>query len=481
MRNIAIETCHRLLSQMGVSAEDTGGTIAIGGADPVVASPHHLGAAAAAALAAQGAAVAAIWRMRTGRGQDVSVDLRRAVVPGLRTVFHVSQGGKPLRSRDAYGGKHFFRTRDNRQIYLLRASIYVKMLVGLLDLLKCKSDDASVAEAVAQWHSAELEDAIGEHRLVGVIARRREEWLAHPQGQWLAGRPAIAMEKIGESAPEKFGPAPRPLSGVRVLDMTHVLAGPASARTLAEQGADVLHVISPKHVDTADKMVDTSFGKRSAFLDLDQEADRARLAELVRGCDVFVQSWRQGALARRGFGPRDLAKLRPGIVTVSVSAFGAGGPWATRAGYDPVGTVTSGLAVEEGLVRDADAAADRHAQRLPHGLPCRRGRARRSRAPRSRGRQLQCRCLADAVVDAGAGARHARRTAKARASIRPRAAAVRFADRADAARRSDLSRADHRLFRNQTLLGAALRLCRRRQTGVAAAVASARPATEQRP
>lgn len=348
MRNIPIETCHRLLSQMGMSAEDTGGAITIAGADPIVASPHHLGAAASAALAAQGAAIAAIWRMRSGRGQDISVDLRRAVIPGLRTVFHVSQGGKPLRSRDAYGGKHFFRTRDNRQIYLLRASIYVKMLVGLLNLLKCKSDDASVADAVAQWHSAELEDAIGEAGLVGVVARRRDEWLAHPQGQWLASRPAIAMEKIGESAPEKFGPAPRPLTGVRVLDMTHVLAGPASARTLAEQGADVLHVISPKHTDTADKMVDTSFGKRSAYLDLDQEADRAQLAELVRGCDVFVQSWRQGTLAKRGFGPRDLAKLRPGIVMVSVSAYGAGGPWQRRAGYDPVGTVTSGLAVEEG-------------------------------------------------------------------------------------------------------------------------------------
>ncbi len=333
---------------MGMSAEDTGGAITITGADPIVASPHHLGAAASAALAAQGAAVAAIWRLRSGRGQDVSVDLRRAVIPGLRTVFHVSQGGKPLRSRDAYGGRHFFRTRDNRQIYLLRASIYVTMLVGLLDLLKCRSDDASVADAVAQWHSADLEDAIGEAGLVGVIARRREEWLAHPQGQWLASRPAIAIEKIGEAAPATFGPAPRPLSGVRVLDMTHVLAGPASARTLAEQGADVLHVISPKHTDTADKMVDTSFGKRSAFLDLDQETDRARLAELVRGCDVFVQSWRQGALAKRGFGPRDLAKLRPGIVTVSVSAYGAGGPWQRRAGYDPVGTVTSGLAVEEG-------------------------------------------------------------------------------------------------------------------------------------
>jgi crotonobetainyl-CoA:carnitine CoA-transferase CaiB-like acyl-CoA transferase len=357
MRSIADETCHRLLAQMGVLPEEIAGKIAIAGADPVVASPHHLGAAAAAALAAQGAAVAAIWKMRTGRGQDVSVDLRRAVVPGLRTVFHVSQNGKRLRSRDAYGGRHFFRTSDNRQIYLLRASIYVKMLVGLLDLLKCASDDGSVAEAVAQWHSAELEDAIAERGLVGVIARRREEWRDHPQGQWLAGRPAIAMEKIGPAAPEKFGSAPpRPLSGVRVLDMTHVLAGPASARTLAEQGADVLHVISPRHVDTADKMIDTSFGKRSAFLDLDQEADRATLAELVRGCDVFVQSWRQGALAKHGFGPRDLAQLRPGIVTVSVSAYGAGGPWATRGGYDPVGAVTSGLAVEEGSF-DAPALA----------------------------------------------------------------------------------------------------------------------------
>ena len=156
MRDIADETCHRLLDQMGVLPGEIAGNVTIAGADPVVASPHRLGAASAAALAAQGAAVAAIWKMRSGRGQDVSVDLRRAVVPGLRTVFHVSQGGKRLRSRDAYGGRHFFRTRDNRQIYLLRASIYMKMLVGLLDLLKCGSDDEAVAKAVVQWHSAEL-------------------------------------------------------------------------------------------------------------------------------------------------------------------------------------------------------------------------------------------------------------------------------------------------------------------------------------
>jgi crotonobetainyl-CoA:carnitine CoA-transferase CaiB-like acyl-CoA transferase len=348
MRNIADETCTRLLGQMGVLPEELAGAVTIAGADPIVASPHHLGAASAAALAAQGAAVAAIWKLRTGRGQDVAVDLRRAVVPGLRTVFHIAHGGKRLRSPGAYGGVHFFRTRDDRQIYLLRVPSYTGLLLGLLDLLKCSNANDAVATAVARWDGIELEEAIAERKLVGVVARRRDEWLDHPQGHFLASRPAIAIEKIGQSAPEKFGPAPRPLTGVRVLDVTHVLAGPASARVLAEQGADVLHIASHRHPDTADKMIDTSFGKRSAYLDLDEEADRATLAELVRGCDVFVQSWRPGALAKRGFGPRDIARLRPGAIYVSVSAYGGGGPWASRGGYDPVGQVASGLAVEEG-------------------------------------------------------------------------------------------------------------------------------------
>ncbi|MGH6990253.1 MAG: CoA transferase [Stellaceae bacterium] len=348
MRDIAIETCHRLLQHMGTSAEDTGGAIAIAGADPIVASPHRLGTAAAAALAAEGVGIAAIWRMRSGRGQDVSVDLRRAVVPGLRTVFHVSQGGKPLRWRPRSGWQSFFRTRDNRQIYLLRVRDYLDMLLGLLELLQCTNDNGAVASAVARWHSGDLEDAIAAAKLVGVVARRRDEWLDHPQGQWLAGRPPIDLEKIADGPPEPFGPAPRPLTGVRVLDVSHVLAGPAASRLLAEQGADVLHIASYRHPDTLDKTVDTSFGKRSAYLDLDRDRDRARLAELVRGCDVFVQSWRLGSLQKRGFGPREVAKLRPGAIYVSLSAYGAGGPWAARGGYDPVGQVASGLAVAEG-------------------------------------------------------------------------------------------------------------------------------------
>lgn len=344
----ATEAYRRLLKQIGVAESDTGGTVSITGDDPIVASPHRLGAASAAALAAQGTAIAAIWRQRSGRGQDVTVDVRRAAVPGLRTIYAIAQNGHPLRPTARGDGVQFFRTRDDRAVYVLRVPDYQRMLFGMLELLQCQNNADSIAKAVAHWDSAELEDTIAERKLVGVLARSRDDWLAHPQGKFLAERPTISIEKIGGSAPEPFGPAPRPLSGIRVLDVTHVLAGPAAARTLAEQGADVLHVASLRHPDSAVMMMDTSLGKRSAYLDLDREADQAKLVGLTRDCDIFVHSWRQGALDKRGFAAEQVAKLRPGAIYVSISAYGGGGPWATRGGYDPVGQVVSGLAMEEG-------------------------------------------------------------------------------------------------------------------------------------
>ncbi|HEY5208186.1 MAG TPA: CoA transferase [Stellaceae bacterium] len=344
----ATEAYRRLLTEIGIAESDAGGTVSITGADPIVPSPHRLGAASAAALAAQGTAIAAIWRQRSGRGQDVAVDVRRAAVPGLRTIYAIAQNGYPLRPTARGDGVQFFRTRDNRAVYLLRVPDYQRMLFGMLDLLQCQNNTESIAKAVASWHSDELEDAIAERKLVGVIARDRDEWRAHPQGKFLAARPTISIAKIGDSAPEPFAPASHPLSGIRVLDVTHVLAGPAAARTLAEQGADVLHIASLRHPDSAVMMMDTSLGKRSAYLDLDGERDRARLAALTRECDIFVHSWRQGALDRRGFAAEQVAALRPGAIYVSISAYGAGGPWAARGGYDPVGQVVSGLAMEEG-------------------------------------------------------------------------------------------------------------------------------------
>nr|MDQ2736626.1 CoA transferase [Pseudomonadota bacterium] len=231
-----------LLSTIGVKRDDVGGQISIAGADPVVSSRFRIGGATSAALAAQGAAIAAIWRKRTGRGQDVFVELRRAAVPGLRTAYHLSQNGYPVEMfpRSRYPQTDFFRTRDGRQIYILRTPLYIQNLLGTLALLNCSHDPVDMARAVSKWDALELEESMADKKLVGVMCRTRDEWLAHPQGAWLAARPPVEIEKIGGSDPMPLPGGPRPLSGLRVLDAAHVLAGPVTSRMLAEHGADVL-------------------------------------------------------------------------------------------------------------------------------------------------------------------------------------------------------------------------------------------------
>jgi crotonobetainyl-CoA:carnitine CoA-transferase CaiB-like acyl-CoA transferase len=127
-----------------------------------------------------------------------------------------------------------------------------------------------------------------------------------------------------------------------------VLAGPTCARTLAEHGAEVLHVRSPRLPSIEPFVVDTNPGKRSCFLDLEDGDARARLRELVRGADVFSQGYRSGALERRGFGAQQLAALRPGIIAVSINCYGHEGPWAGRPGWEQLAQTASGMAHEHG-------------------------------------------------------------------------------------------------------------------------------------
>ena len=338
-----------LWSIVGLESRDLAGPVRFTGSDPVVPSIHRVGTAAAGALAAMGAAVAAIWQLRSGEAQEVSVDVRRAVVPGLQTVMHLYQNGHRLpphpRGTDFRG---FFRTADDRMIFLLRTLAYPQMLTRLQDVLDCGYDARSFERAVSRWHSEELEEALAARRAVGVIARTRAEWSAHPQGRWLAERPAVQVEKIAEGAPRPFTRGSRPLAGLRALDVTHVLAGPATARLLAEQGADVLHVSPPWESDSHVMHIDTGWGKRFALLDFARPADAQRVRELADGADVLLQSWRPGALERLGLGPQDVAGRSPGLVYVSVSCYGYGGPWRDRGGFEPIGQTACGLAIDEG-------------------------------------------------------------------------------------------------------------------------------------
>ncbi|MEN3539997.1 CoA transferase [Microbispora sp. ZYX-F-249] len=172
---------------------------------------------------------------------------------------------------------------------------------------------------------------------------------------------AWAGEMSGPVTGSPAGPR-RPLSGIRVLDLTRVIAGPVAARALAAYGADVLRVGAAHLPEVPGLVVETAFGKRSCHVDLRSQADTLR--ELVRQADVVVQAYRPGTLRARGFGPDDLAALRPGIVCVDISAYGGRGPWASRRGFDSLVQMACGIAHENG---DGLRPNPLPAQALDHG------------------------------------------------------------------------------------------------------------------
>jgi crotonobetainyl-CoA:carnitine CoA-transferase CaiB-like acyl-CoA transferase len=337
-----------LLSLAGLPAE-AAQSVAIAGADPVLPTRFRIGKAGAAAIAAAAVAAAELYAVRSGRKrQAIAVDLRHAVA-ALRSGRHLRIGGAPpAEIFDPVSG--FYATRDGRRVML--HCNFPNHRAAALSVLGLASGvpRASVAAAVAGWDGLALEDAVHEAAGCAALVRSSEEWRAHPQAAAVAGLPLLEIERIGDAPPQALGAAGRPLAGLRVLDLTRVLAGPTGARTLAEHGAEVLKISGAHLPASRDMDIDTGLGKLSAFLDLRREEDRAILAGLVRDgrADVFSQGYRPGALARRGFGAEALAQLRPGIVVVELSAWGRLGPWAARRGFDTIVQCASGLALIEG-------------------------------------------------------------------------------------------------------------------------------------
>lgn len=316
------------------------------GDDSTIASPHRLATGMGVAIAAQAAAIAQIWRMRSGRRQRVSVDLH-AAAHALNPAAYLKQNGYPVTIRFGFTepGNGYWRSRDGRWIYMAHGS--PRLRNGLLDVLQCANSRPAIEKAVARHEAQELEGVCQEKGLPLVMVRTAEEWRAHPHGKLLVARPVIEIERIGDGAPLPFKPAARPLAGIRVLENTHILAGPGIGRCLAEQGADALRIAPPRGSDPINFMIDTGFGKRSSFLDLDNPADVARYKDLAADCDVLVQSLRPGALQRRGLGSAQLAAAGKGLVYVSVSCYGEG-PWSRYVGYDPLAQSATGVSAREG-------------------------------------------------------------------------------------------------------------------------------------
>jgi crotonobetainyl-CoA:carnitine CoA-transferase CaiB-like acyl-CoA transferase len=339
-----------LLTEVGLSQADTGGTVTFAGRDPIVPAVHRLGACIGVPLMAGAVAAVAFHRHRGGPSQDLHLDLRQAVHtinPGA--FWHPTLNGEPAPHALILDNPFLaapYRTADQR--WVMATAVYPHLAAKWCRFLDVPPDATRVAEVIATWDAFELEEAANAKGLPICVVRTTDEWLAHEQGALLASQPVIGLERIGDAPPRDYGESQRPFDGVRVLSFTHAVAGPAVGRTLAEQGADVLGATRPNDYEHEYIYAEANVGSRSAYLDLDIGPGKERAMELLPGADVVVNNHRLGALERRGLDPRELADRYPGIVYVSATCYGATGPWAGRGGFDMNGSATSGLMTAEG-------------------------------------------------------------------------------------------------------------------------------------
>ena len=338
-----------LIEQLGL-AEHFSGDAVMHGSDPVIRSPHRLGEASCTAQLLIGAAGAAIWEARGGTRTDISID----VIHGLHYLHpthYIEQSGYPSNvGAEFVAVNGVFPTRDGRYIMLEAGPPYQKLLNGYLNFFDCGNNKDSFAREVAKWNAEDLELALTNAGLPACRAFTRDEWHSHPQGKALAGTPPIEIVKITDGDPVPFPDnGGSPLDGVRVLDFTHVLAGPRSARTLAEYGAEVLHISSPWFADSLAQHLGVDVGKYDAYLDLRDEQDMSTMRELAATADVFASTYRPAVNKRFGLLPEHLAAASErGIVYMSANAYGHSGPWKDRPGFDQNGQVASGFAMTEG-------------------------------------------------------------------------------------------------------------------------------------
>src|SRR5712691_10518720 len=346
----------QVLNDVGVSTADTGGKLTFYGSDPILQSPLRFGTMAAIGLAARSVEVAALWRQATGEGQNISVDVRKALrrFCGFFDGKWETVNGRPP-SPGGYAvspflkmGDAFFReTRDGR--YVVALDIYPQLLVRTLDFLRCSPSTESINKAILNWDAMELEQAAAAEGLVLAMIRTNEEFRREPQyTQVLSKMPLIAVEKIGESDPVPLKASGNlPLAGIRAFGMGHVIAGGAIGRDMALYGADVLNIWRPRDSEIEAFAWHVQVGMRSTILD-DSKEDRARFNQLLQDADVFFANKRPGFLKKHGLDAETLCEQKPGLIHATVVLHGEKGPWSNRPGFDEIGAAVSGLFTIEG-------------------------------------------------------------------------------------------------------------------------------------
>jgi crotonobetainyl-CoA:carnitine CoA-transferase CaiB-like acyl-CoA transferase len=346
-------------------------TVTLTGDEPQLPSSFRVAAAAQASIAATGLAAAQVWKLRSGQSQDVAVDMRHAVVECRSERYLRVDGKPPPPTWDVIAG--IYKTRDRRFVRLHTNFRHHRDAV--CQVLNCKPERDDVQAALMQWDAEAFETAA--YAAGGVVAmmRSHQEWSASPHAKALAELPLLSIEKIGEAAPKPWPKSStkiwtegsdRPLAGVRVLDLSRVIAGPVAGRTLAVHGADVLLISGPDLPAIPWLTIDTGRGKLSSFVELKSEQGRDVFRGLLAQADIVSQGYRPKSIAALGFSPEEAAAINPGIVYVSMSAYGHAGPWAERRGFDSLVQTSTGFNHAEGQAAGVDGPKELPAQMLDH-------------------------------------------------------------------------------------------------------------------
>ncbi len=336
--------------------------VTLTGAEPILPSSFRVAAAAQVPIAAAGLAAAEIWKMRSGQAQQVAVDALHAVIECRSERYLRLDGKPPPPSWDPTAG--IYRTRDARYVRL--HTNFAHHRAAVCKVLGCEAEREKIQAALLQWEGEAFETAAYAGGAAVSMMRSGEEWSATPHAKALAELPVLTIEKIGEAPPRPWPKGDRPLSGVRVLDLSRVIAAPVAGRTLAVHGADVLLVYGPNLPAIDWLTIDTGRGKLSTFIELKSEAGRAQMRKLLAEADIFSQGYRPQAFAKLGFSPQDAAKLSPGIVYVTLSAYGHAGPWADRRGFDSLVQTSTGFNHAEGAAAGVEGPKELPAQMLDH-------------------------------------------------------------------------------------------------------------------
>ena len=345
---VAASTVLARLWQMAQLPDAALSKVRLTGCEPVLASSFPVATAAQVTIAAAALAACELGHLRGATRQQVEVDMAHAA---LECSSWFSVNGVSPDPWDKFSG--LYACADGWVRVHANFAHHRDGALRLMGLDPATATRADAEQALLGRRAIDFETAAADAGLVATALRSFAQWDVSAQGQAVAAQPLFSITRIGDAAPlalPRLAPDAGPMSGLRVLDLTRILAGPVGTRAMAAYGADVLLVNSP-HLPNIEAIADTSRGKLSAHADLHTAAGQQALRQVVAGAHVFVQGYRPGGLEALGFGAHEIARQRPGIVLVSLSAYGPEGPWSGRRGFDSLAQTAMGFNHAEGLAK----------------------------------------------------------------------------------------------------------------------------------